>query len=194
MAQPTPPSPPRNAPHNGLPGRGWALLVLILTFLPCTAPAQDGLQHYQTRYVEIVYSRDQDLIAFTGDIGRGFGSLMQNPRRNPLLTRSRVDGLVDIVLKLLDMRTVSPRFTIRVYQYQADLEQAYRQTGMTGPVPAAFYTHHSKTIFVSLEKLSAGILAHEIAHAVISTYFSPPPPVRIQEVLAQYVDDHLDDE
>ena len=58
-------------------------------------------------------SRDQDLISFTGEIGRGLSSFIESPRRNPVLTRNRVDGIVDAVLMLLDMRTATPHFSIR---------------------------------------------------------------------------------
>lgn len=52
----------------------------------------------------------------------------------------------------------------------------------------AFYLHDAKTIYVSLEDLSIGVLGHEIAHAIISYYFGAPPAENIQEILAGYVD------
>lgn len=126
------------------------------------------------------------------DIGREISFLSESPRKNPTLTRNRVDSLVDTVMKLLGMQLSNLRFTIRLYGKQADLERAYRGFGLSGPAPAAFYSHNRKCIAVSLNKVSDRILAHEIAHAVISSYFIPPPPMRVQEVLAQYVDMHLD--
>jgi hypothetical protein len=170
----------------------FALLAVLLS-PPLLAEAQESLKSYHTRYTEILYSRDRDLVSFTSEIGRGLGSFMENPGRNPALIRNRVDGIVDTTLRLLDMRPATLRFSIHVYEWHADLEQAYRRTGMTGAVPVAFYAHQNRTISVSLEKVSARILAHEIAHAAISAYFSPPPPARMQEVLAQYVDEHLED-
>jgi hypothetical protein len=65
---------------------------------------------------------------------------------------------------------------------------------MLGAVPVAFYSHGSRTIVISIDDITDRILAHEIAHAVICAYFLPPPPVRMQEILAQYVDKHLWDD
>jgi hypothetical protein len=44
------------------------------------------------------------------------------------------------------------------------------------------------TIYVSLKDVSLGMLAHEVAHAIISSYFVVAPPEKVQEVLAGYVE------
>ena len=71
---------------------------------------------------------------------------------------------------------------------------AYRGTGGLGAAPVAFYYHGARNISVAIDNITDRILAHEIAHAVICIYFGAPPPARMQEVLAQYVDKHLWDE
>jgi hypothetical protein len=55
----------------------------------------------------------------------------------------------------------------------------------------SFYFHEEKTIYISTEDLDLGMLAHEIAHAIISHYFVVPPSERVQEVLSGYVDFHF---
>jgi len=52
----------------------------------------------------------------------------------------------------------------------------------------SFYVFDSNTIFISYQDLTLGMLGHEIAHAVISGYFVVPPPDKVQEVLAGYVE------
>jgi hypothetical protein len=52
----------------------------------------------------------------------------------------------------------------------------------------AFYLHDLKTVYISIQDLTVGMLGHEIAHAVISHYFGAPPAENIQEILAGYVD------
>ena len=64
---------------------------------------------------------------------------------------------------------------------------------MIGTPPVAFYSHGMAGIYLTTERLNAGILAHEIAHAVINAYFVTPPPAKMQEILSQYVDRHLND-
>jgi hypothetical protein len=56
----------------------------------------------------------------------------------------------------------------------------------------AFYEPHTRTIFLSLEDLHAGILAHELAHFVLCECFAVPPPASVQEGWARYVESSLD--
>ena len=44
---------------------------------------------------------------------------------------------------------------------------------------------------MDLTQLRVGILAHEMAHAVIDHYFGVKPPKATAEILAQYVDAHI---
>jgi len=52
----------------------------------------------------------------------------------------------------------------------------------------ASYSHERRAITVAVDRVTDGVLAHEIAHAVINAYFKVPPPQKVQEILAQYVD------
>ena len=56
----------------------------------------------------------------------------------------------------------------------------------------AFYEPRTRTIFLSLEDLHAGILAHELAHFVLCESFATPPPAAVQEGWARYVESSLD--
>lgn len=56
----------------------------------------------------------------------------------------------------------------------------------------AFYEPRTHTIFLSLEDLHAGILAHELAHFVLCESFAVPPPAAVQESWARYVESSLD--
>ncbi len=105
-----------------------------------------------------------------------------------------MDLLVDRVSRLLDMYPSDLHFKIYVHKTQKEIGNSYTHLstlGAYGRIPVAFYSHRNKAVYVSLENISAGILAHEIAHAVINFYFPEPPPERMQEILAQYVDKHL---
>lgn len=56
----------------------------------------------------------------------------------------------------------------------------------------AFYEPRTRSIFLSLEDLHAGILAHELAHFVLCESFAVPPPAALQEDWARYVESSLD--
>ena len=52
----------------------------------------------------------------------------------------------------------------------------------------SFYLYTNNTIYISFEDLTLEMLAHEIAHAVISRYFVVLPPAKVQEILCGYVE------
>lgn len=53
---------------------------------------------------------------------------------------------------------------------------------------SSFYLYEKNSIYISCADITLGMLGHEIAHAIISYYFVVPPPAKIQEVLAGYVE------
>jgi len=54
-----------------------------------------------------------------------------------------------------------------------------------------FYEPCTRTIFLSLDHLRAGILGHEMTHFILCESFPVPPPESIQEEWARYVETQL---
>jgi len=108
-----------------------------------------------------------------------------------MLAQTRVDRIVERVRTFLDMYPPDLYFGIYLFQTYDEIENAYKTMGILGKAPIAFYSHRTKAIYISIEDITDRILAHEIAHAVINFYFVTPPPGKMQEILAQYVDKHL---
>ncbi|MFC1867599.1 hypothetical protein ACFL0H_05635 [Thermodesulfobacteriota bacterium] len=46
-------------------------------------------------------------------------------------------------------------------------------------------------MYITIEDLHEGMLAHEIAHSIIDHYLTVRPPSESAEILARYVDSHL---
>lgn len=172
-----------------LPALIFGLCLLLLS--PASLPAQEGTKAYNTEYASITFADEQDLHTFTRNIATGMSFLLERPERNPLLAKTRVDKIVDAVCAILDMRPLNLRFSIVLLKTQAEVTAAFRATGGSGTAPVAFYAHGNRSITLAIASINDRILAHEIAHAVICIYFGVPPPERMQEVLAQYVDKHL---
>jgi hypothetical protein len=187
-------------------GAAGALLAVVL-FIPLLLPlglqAQGLPKAYQTKYASISYIEEKDLHTFTRNTASGFGFLRESPERNPLLIRTQVDKIVETISSLLDMHPLNLRFGITLYRTQEEVSTAYYRASaganayngqrMASAAPIAFYFHRTRNIAVAIDNITDGILAHEIAHAVISAYFVVPPPARMQEILAQYIDKHLRD-
>lgn len=55
----------------------------------------------------------------------------------------------------------------------------------------AHYDYSTNIITVYADRVTDGVLAHEVVHAILSRYFLERLPSRIQEIIAQYVDKHL---
>lgn len=179
-----------------------AALVLPL-ILPPALSAQESLKAYQTRFANISYPDEKDLHAFTRNTGSGLSFFRESPERNPLLAKTQVDKMIETVCSLLDMYPPNLHFGIVLHRTQSEVTtayhkasggaNAYKEQEMTSAAPIAFYSHRVRKIYVAVDTVTEGILAHEIAHAVISAYFVAPPPARMQEILAQYMDKYFRD-
>jgi len=148
-------------------GGAWTLLLFL------SSPAW-GDETLTTRFCAIHCGESGTLSGFAWRIT----GQKPTPAEIPALTQKRVDELVERVEDLLDMYPSRLHF---------DIILVPRYTG--GEI--AFYSHKTRSITVAVDRVTDGVLAHEIAHAVICHYFPVPPPERTQEILAQYVDRHL---
>ena len=170
------------------------IAVLFCLLSPAAGGAGElrgGDNILETMYASVSYRDDQALLDFGRRIGAGEAALVRDDGRAREMAKENIDRLVFRVKNLLDMHPPKFRFSIIVLSTSNETKEAYRALGLGGTAPIAFYRQKSHTVYVSLDKLSPGILAHEVAHAVINAFFSTPPPAQMQEILAQYVDKHL---
>ena len=151
----------------------------------------DWAKTYETQYATIYYSNDNDLNSFTRNLRSGLQIFGESQGKNPMLAKNRVDAIVERVEQILDMYPSNLHFKIYIYLAYKDLSLKYLAIGSFGKSPIAFYDHKTRAIYLSLRDTTDGVLAHEIGHAVINLFFPVPPPARMQEILAQYVDRHL---
>ncbi|MFH1441008.1 MAG: hypothetical protein ABIH18_03070 [Candidatus Omnitrophota bacterium] len=104
----------------------------------------------------------------------------------------KLDILFEQICNILDMRLLSYKGNIKICRDEQKLIEIYRNLfdkdlgGMR-----SFYVDSFNTIYISADSFCKEILGHEIAHAVISHYFVVLPSVKIQEVLAGYVEYQL---
>lgn len=190
-----------SAKSPGAPGTGgcfsrnprqllFFLLLALVIFFPRAAAAEEKAR-YETRYSTIYCDTPEELLEFGRKLG-GASALVSSYNPQALvMIKDNVDKIVFRVKTLLDMYPAELRFVIRIYPTHIEIRQVYRDFGVMGAAPIAFYSHRSRTMYLSLEKLNDRVFAHEVAHAVINNYFSSPPPSQMQEILAQYVDKHL---
>lgn len=151
-------------------------LYSSLFFYPSAVRAES--EHvFNTRQTTIHYQNDQEMDDFVWRLG-GARLEFKNDRD---LTSTRIDRIIERVESILDMWP--PSFHIDIYLHAGALEAQKNK--------AAYYEYKTRSIHVSVIYISDGVIAHEIAHAVIHQYFPTPTPSKTQEILAQYVDAQL---
>jgi hypothetical protein len=106
---------------------------------------------------------------------------------------SMVEVLFGRASDVLEMHIYSLKANIRIFANQQDLT-AYYNNLFHANIPCTgygFYLDDMKSIFMSAENFRREILGHEMGHAIMSRYFVVQPSVRIQEVLAGYIEYQL---
>lgn len=104
----------------------------------------------------------------------------------------KIDALFERVQEILDMRKKSEKkVKIQLYAGKKELEEAYRELFGGELNVRAWYLFEINTIFINVDDVHEGMLAHEMAHAVIDNYLTVRPPRAAAEILAVYVDTHL---
>lgn len=130
---------------------------------------------FKTKYADIYYSSDKDIDTFIWRLG---GQRMEF-LNNLDLASNRVDRIVNRVQTILDMWPED--FKIIIYLHPETL----------GPNKVAYYEYQTASLHFSIDYASDGVVAHEMAHAIINQYFPSRSPSKMQEILSQYVDEHL---
>ena len=104
-----------------------------------------------------------------------------------------LDGLLRRTKEVLGMFSKIPDLSVKIFKDREELDGEYFRIFGTREGYKSFYVHAYRTIYTSEESVSDSVIVHEMAHAVIDNYFSVVPPSKVAEVLASYVDLHLEE-
>lgn len=181
-----------------------AFLQLIIFFSPLCVQAQEGgpdTIHWlrlETRHTVIQYQSLADLTRFHREVnfglhGWGLGQLFASSASDDLLAAvpKQMDSLYERVQEILDMRKKMEKVTVNLYSNKSQLRDAYLRIYHNECRIRAWYQYENNAVYVTLDDLSEGILAHEMAHSIIDHYLLVRPPTASAEILARYVDEHL---
>jgi hypothetical protein len=149
-----------------------ALLILAGSAVPAISQTEKTLN---TKYTKIHFNDDKDLIDFLWRLGGTRIDLEQDRE----LASNRVDRIIERVQAILDMRPEG--LNIGIYLQRGNLQHN----------EIAYYQYNTKSVYISVDKVSDGVFAHEISHAIVDQYFTTPAPSKIQEIITQYVDRYL---
>jgi len=99
-----------------------------------------------------------------------------------------INGLYAEVSDILDIHIYSFHGKIMIVPDKNYISAIFKSYFEADFLERSFYLPEKNTVYISFSDLTVGMLGHEIAHAIISNYFVVPPPIKIQEVLAGYVE------
>lgn len=155
------------------------LPIILLTALLAITASSTGFAEsskiFKTKYTTVHYNEDKDLEDFLWRLG---GTRI-DVARDKELASSRIDRIIERVQTIIDMRPKN--LNIDVYLQRGDLK--YNEV--------AFYQYKTSAIYISVDKASDGVFAHEVSHAIVNRYFTTPIPSKMQEIITQYVDRYL---
>lgn len=107
---------------------------------------------------------------------------------------ARLETILLRVEEILAMYPASMELKIKIFSDRRELSREYLTLFGTVQNYKSFYIHSLRTIYASMQDISDSVIAHEMAHAVIDNYFLVIPPEKTAELLATYVDSHLERE
>ena len=179
-------------------------LLILPVYLLVSEPvigADITWQELETRYTIIRYQSREDLVAF--DKKLKYSSLSSASGLQWLFSgsdssddpmerfKAKVDALYRRVQEILGMRKRMEKVEIKIYRNNRELKEAFQSIYKQEGHYRAWYIFELNTIYLTLDDLHEGILAHEMAHSIIDHYLTVRPPARSAEILARYVDAHL---
>ena len=117
--------------------------------------------------------------------------------KNPIVSEGfyaltdELDILLLSVEEVLDLRPRDFKCKIKICKDAEALSNVAFHLFGRHMQQGGFYVLQIDTLYVDAENVNIYILGHEMSHAVQSHYFVVPTPVKIQEVLAGYVEFQL---
>ncbi|MBW2673571.1 MAG: hypothetical protein JRD89_09190, partial [Deltaproteobacteria bacterium] len=163
----------------------WAILTAAHPCEAASAEASDGIvwRNIETGHAIIRYRAPEDLERFDKSIDYspgvwGITRLFSSQESDALPDRlkKKVDALYERVMEILDMRKKLKKVTINIYHDKKQLHAAYGRLYKTESPYRSRYTYENNTIYVNVDDLTEGILAYEMAHAIIDHFLVIRPP------------------
>ncbi len=101
---------------------------------------------------------------------------------------NQLDLLYLAVCEIMDVRLKKFKCDIKICKDTASLNDISSRFFGRPIRTGGFYAAQLNTLYIDAENVDINILGHELSHAVQCNYFIVPPPAKLQEVLAGYVE------
>lgn len=169
----------------------WLLLVCLLPVLPCSAI------ELRSRYAVISYNHVDDLRQFNDElyVGGRLRSQMRQYKADTVEEElvAKINVITEKAMRVLDMYPKPLNFSIMILPDVDAVAKAFKEIYNVEVDYIAFYSPRLNRVFYSADNGRLRVTCHEIGHVVAENYFKVSPPQRIHEVMAQYVEKHIND-
>ncbi len=169
------------------------LLFVVGNFIfPCF---DASAYEIESRYATIIYSSERDLKKFNQKLymGRLKSQVRISSDTVTEEVSAKIDFIVQKVMSVLDMIPSDLRFSIVIHPNVQEVQSEFKRLYKIHVDYIAFYSPSQNRIFYSAESTNLQVVSHEIAHVVIENYFTISPSQRVQEVMAQFAENHIND-
>jgi hypothetical protein len=172
---------------------------LLLPVAETAGDASSRRHRLETKHTIIRYTSSKDLKKFSKKIDYTPGEWNLKSLFSPSGSSSpaesaarKVDALYERVQHILEMYgSMKEKVSIHIYPNKKGLHRAYFDITRRSCNVRSWYIYERNTVYVNVEDVNEGMLAHELAHAIIDHYLIVRPPRATAEILARYVDAHL---
>jgi hypothetical protein len=178
------------------------LFITISSFMPSLSWAlDDGFsvgRKIETRHFTVLIEsgvseesliRSLDMSSVFGIIS---GSITGGSSYSPSSLSDLLDALFNWDCRILDMPLYSYKGTIKIARDQQEIKSIFMKLyGQPGFSNKSFFIQEINTIYIASTDFTKEILAHEMGHAIMGSFFVVQPPDKIAEVLAGYVEYQL---
>ncbi len=170
--------------------RPLLLLLVILGLMAGQASATELKSAFALiKYADVKLLKTFNKKVVSSRYGLGFGAKGSGTAEETAIKQA--DMLIGRVQEILDMRPKGLHFGIEILASTKEVQAVYLKEYRRKVDFIAYYSPRSETVYLAANRLQRAVIAHEIAHAVIDRYFDKAPPVKIHELLAQYVEKQL---
>jgi len=172
-----------------------ALAAVFAVTIACADPVRAAGATLESDYVRLVFSNRDDIARLNkkidfGGSGGWFSSSATTDVEGRLLRK--IDAIYDKAQRILDMRKPQQqKLLVRVAGDNDELAATFLRIFKRKGSARAWYVYEYNTVYINVQDVNEGILAHEFAHSIIDHYLAVRPPRASAEILATYVDKYL---
>lgn len=163
-------------------------------------PQEETMRVFSSKFCTVFYEDTIDLKKVNKKLNLRFSDFYspRGYRESPEFSiEEAVSGKIDSIFnkaeEILDMYPSKIHVALNIYKSRETLDKVYEELFNEPNAAVSFYIYKTNTIYTTEDAINENVLSHEMAHSIIDHYFVILPPVKIQEMLAAYVDVHLKD-